>query len=107
MAAALTFVFERRRSPRLGPDRTPWGAMALLRPGQDVLVLNIGGGGALLESGGRMAPGARTELQLLGPVRHSLRARIVRCHVVALEPVRYRGAIEFEQWLDLDGCHGP
>ena len=101
MAPGLSTALDRRRLTRIGPEATPWHAAALLRPGQEVLIINISHGGALLESHARMVPGARTELQLLGPKRLILRGRVVRCQVTALEPVRYRGAIAFDEWLDI------
>ena len=91
---------ERRTAPRVPPDCTPWPRDARLRPGQDVVLLNVSRGGALVESGNRMTPGVRTELQLLGALRRIIRGRIERCHVSALEPLRYRGAIVFEERLD-------
>jgi hypothetical protein len=108
VAAGLTIAVERRKTARIGPERTPWSELALLRPGQDVFVINVSSGGALLESHTRMSPGARTELQLSsGPARRrSVRGRIVRCGVSALDPLRYRGAIAFDEWLDVDGGTG-
>lgn len=82
------------------PDRTPWPAEALLRPGQDVRVINVSGGGALIESPNRMAPGMRTELQLAGSPRRVVRGRIARCRVTHLDPIRYEGAMVFDQTLE-------
>ena len=97
---------ERRKAPRVPPDCTPWPRDALLRPGQEVVLLNVSRGGALVESGNRMTPGVRTELQLLGAVRRIIRGRIERCHVSALDPLRYRGAIVFEERLDWRDDYG-
>jgi hypothetical protein len=85
------------------PDRTPWRDEALLRPGQEVRLLNVSCGGALLESGNRMAPGMRTELQLSGVLRQVVRGRIDRCRVTRLDPVRYEGAMVFDQTLEWHG----
>lgn len=82
------------------PDCTPWPAAALLRPGQEVRVINVSCGGALIESGNRMIPGLRTELQLSGLQRRVVRGRIDRCRVTELDPVRYEGAIVFDQVLE-------
>jgi hypothetical protein len=82
------------------PDCTPWRATALLRPGQEVRVLNVSCGGALIESRNRMNPGMRTELQLSGVVRQVVRGRIDRCRVTELDPVRYEGAMVFDQSLE-------
>ena len=87
------------------PDRTPWRAAALLRPGQEVWVINVSCGGALIESGNRMNPGMRTELQLSGLPRRVVRGRIDRCRVTKLDPVRYEGAMVFDQVLEWSGGH--
>jgi hypothetical protein len=95
---------ERRTAPRLRPCQTRWREDALLRPGQDVVIINVSRGGALIESAMRMAPGARAELQLLGassPGRQLVRGRISRCHVTRLEPVGYCGAIIFDEPINL------
>ena len=91
---------DRRQASRVPPDCTPWPAAALLRPGQDVRVINVSCGGALIESGNRMNPGMRTELQLCGVMRRIVRGRIARCRVTRLDPVRYEGAIVFDQSLE-------
>jgi hypothetical protein len=82
------------------PDRTPWPAVALLRPGREVRLINVSCGGALIESGHRMHPGMRTELQLSGVPRRVVGGRIERCRVTQLDPVRYEGAIVFDQTLE-------
>lgn len=91
---------DRRHACRVSPDQTPWKRLALLRPGQEVRIVNVGRGGALVESHSRMMPGGRTELQLCGAWRHSIRGRIDRCRVIAVNPMRYEGAIVFEQALE-------
>lgn len=79
------------------PERIAWSRAAVLKPGQDVAIVNLSPGGALVESSLRMKPGARAELQLLGPSRCVLRGRFDRCRVVAINPVRYEGAILFDE----------
>jgi hypothetical protein len=91
---------DRRLAERVPPGLTPWTRHALLRPGQEVLVVNLSRGGALVESHARLLPGARAELQLLGKRRHSVRGRVARCRVVALDPIRYEGAIVFDHALE-------
>ena len=106
MASGL-IALERRCAPRLQPEYTPWRELAILRPGQDVHVVNLSSGGALVESGSRMAPGTRTELQLFGVPKRSLRGRIDRCQVTRLEPVCYQGAIVFDEWLEIGAPVAP
>jgi hypothetical protein len=103
MARRLTSR-DRRALHRVPPEETPWLPSAILRPGVDVLVLNLSGGGALIESSSRINPGIRTELQLLGESRRTVRGRIDRCSVAALNPVRYRGAIVFDERLHWHGA---
>jgi hypothetical protein len=96
---------ERRHALRITPDP---GSITHVRvkPGIDVLLLNLSPGGVLLETTVRLLPGALLELLLAecgGPTR-ALRGRVVRCSVSTLLPgeVRYRGAVQFdrdEPWL--------
>jgi hypothetical protein len=88
---------------------TPWQDVALLRPGQEVVLLNMSRGGALLESATRMMPGARTVLHLFGATRRVVRGRIDRCHVARLDPLRYVGAVVFDhdvEWRVDEGVVG-
>ena len=101
MAIGVSTDGDRRRAPRLTAAETAWAEAALLRPGQDVVVINLSPGGVLVESGSRMSPGARAELQLLGESRRAVRGRVERCRVVRLDPVRYQGAIVFDEQLEL------
>lgn len=80
-----------------------WRTEAVLRPGQAVLLVNVSSGGALVESGVRLRPGAVTELQATtGQDRMAIKGRLDRCFVAALEPLRYRGVLVFERRLALE-----
>lgn len=72
----------------------------MLRPGQEVRLLNVSRGGALVESTTRLLPGVRAELQLSGAQRETVRGRVDRCRVVDINPVRYEGAIVFDRTLE-------
>lgn len=100
MAAGLSTLHDRRRAPRVAPEVTPWSRAALLRPGLEVEVVNLSPWGALVESPGRLHPGARTELHLLGADRRLVPGRIHRCRVTHLNPLRYEGAVVFDQRLE-------
>ncbi len=97
---------DRRRSLRRTDARWPWRG-ARLRPGRDVVLLDIGDGGALVEASSRMLPGTAVVLQLLMPEgAQCIRGRVLRCEVSALDPhrgVRYRGALRFDESPDLAG----
>ena len=72
-----------------------------------MVVLNLSTRGALVESDGRLRPGAHTELQLTGATsRRSVRGRVGRCHIATLEPLCYRGAILFDEDLELEHVSG-
>lgn len=106
MATALIAACDDRRTEiRRLPRETPWLDTALLRPGQDVVVINLSSQGALLESSRRLCPGARAELQLASlDARRTLRVQVLRCAVTELNPLRYRGAVQFDDRLGVDGA---
>ena len=99
--ATLAVPHERRSEPRRSAGSARCRPEALLRPGQAVRLLNITSRAALVESDARLRPGAVTELQLaVGDGRARVRGRLDRCYVAALEPLRYRGLLVFEDRLD-------
>ena len=93
---------ERRRECRCQSGGTRWRSLAILRPGQQVTLLNISSQAALVESASRLRPDARTEIQLTGAdTRVSIAGRLDRCYVAALEPIRYRGVVRFDARADV------
>ena len=124
MAALTDRWSDRRAELRVAAERLRWRANAVLRPGQPVVLLNINSRAALVESDARLRPGAHTELQLLGGPstqsspqadsaslraggdRTTIRGHLDRCHVAALEPLRYRGVLIFDDRLELDDGSG-
>ena len=94
---------ERRRSRRLDPRDASWQS-ARLRTGHTLTLLDIGAGGALVESRARLLPGEPVDLLLTGPeLSLNLRAVVLRCSVCALDSdqgVRYRGALAFVEPLE-------
>ena len=102
MASGLSLALDRRRLPRVSVESTTWHPLALLCPGQEVVLIDLSCGGALVQSHARMLPGVRAELQLFGLRRHVLHGRIDRCHVSHLEPLRYLAAIIFDESPALD-----
>jgi hypothetical protein len=93
---------ERRSERRRSGGGGKWQADAVLRPGQPITLLNVCSRAALVESGARLRPGAQTELQVVGAgTRTGIRVRLDRCYVAALDPIRYRGVVVFEQRVDL------
>ena len=101
---------ERRRARRRAPDVAGWSGEAVLRPGLLVRIVNIGPFGALVESGARLRPGGRADLQLVAAGTDQklvVPGRVERCKVITLQPLSYYGAIAFESIvpsvLSLDG----
>lgn len=93
---------ERRHERRIAGGGPRYGAVAVLRPGQAVVLVNISRRAALVESGSRLRPGLHTELQICGTdARTRVFGRIDRCQVVRLDPLRYRGVIVFDESVDL------
>ena len=100
--AALALEAADRRAVRRLSGGGRFGAVAVLRPGQPVVLVNISSQAALVESATRMRPGAFAELQLGGSgARASVRGRVERCHVVGLDPLRYHGLVLFEEPIDV------
>lgn len=99
----------RRRSQRVAPDQTQWGEAARLRGGVDVRVIDIGERGVLIETTARLHIGVRVEVALFGAdssYRLDLPGTVRRCHVARLEPMTYRGALEFDSEIALQDL-GP
>lgn len=95
---------ERRQEPRLSPDQVSLSDTARLKPGTDVRVVDIGPRGVLIEAPVRLHVGIRVELVLtVNETQCRLHAAgfVRRCHVASLNPLVYRGALEFDIELDL------
>jgi len=102
MAPVAIDLIERRRESRRAGGGARWRPRALIRPGQPVTLINICSRAALVESAARLRPGAHTELHLAAAeVRASVKGRLDRCYVAALEPIRYRGVLIFEQCVEV------
>lgn len=94
MATTLGMLSDRRTHQRL-PDPP---LSCRIRPGHDAVVIDLSGGGALLETDRRLLPGAAIDLQWeCGGARETTRARVIRACVcrVAATAVGYRAAIQF------------
>jgi hypothetical protein len=79
-------------------------ARGRIRPGRVAEILDLSPEGALIETDWQLMPGGRVDLQLGSPVvRYRVTGRILRCHVALVhrEQVRYRGALKFEQRLNV------
>ena len=101
---------DRRRDARF---RHAWlgATRATLRPGCIVALIDLSAGGALVQAGRPLRPGARVHLQLVtASESKAVAAHVLRCAVWALDPqdgVTYQGALKFEErfeWLK-DGAY--
>jgi hypothetical protein len=101
---------ERRRLRRRVPgDREPLSRMRL-RTGRELAVLDVSGLGALVEGDTRLLPGTHVDVHVMTPDgRILVRSRIVRACVAALsgDRIRYRGALAFERFVNIDGYGIP
>jgi hypothetical protein len=95
---------ERRREERLSPEQTKWAESAKLRPGFDVRIVDIGSRGVLIEAPTRLHIGVRVEITLFASetsTRLELMGVVRRCQVSNLSPLTYRGALEFNQTIEV------
>ena len=90
---------DRRVDARFGAD-VLGSARATVRPGCTVGLIDLSAGGALVQAGRPLRPGARVHLQFhRGSRRFTLVAHVQRCAVWALDADRgviYRAAVQFE-----------
>lgn len=96
---------DRRRSPRVTPDLTGIAEVARMRPGMDVRVVDIGPKGVLIESPVRLHIGLPVELVFVvmdTQMRLQMACLVRRCQVAGLDPIVYRGALEFERELPME-----
>ena len=94
---------ERRRHERRRLLAAEPLAVARLRTGRELMVLDVSESGALVEGTPRLLPGTHLDLHLL--TRHGrllVRGRVTRAHVchVAADVIRYRSAVAFESSVD-------
>jgi len=100
----MEHALERRAWPRLSTLDYTEMAHGRLRPGRPAQIVDVSPGGALIDTDWRLLPGMRVELQLGEPVAiYRAKGRILRCHVSVLsgERIRYRGALMFDEQLEL------
>jgi hypothetical protein len=97
---------DRRGAPRICPPAGSPLAVARIRPGREVRVLDLSLSGVLVEGELRLLPGSLVEIQVnLDRLEGRTRGRVERCHISALGsgPPRYRAAITFESPLSALG----
>ena len=98
METSLTEYPERRRWRRLRSITEHAIVRARVRPGLEVVLLDISARGVRLQTKHRLLPGTYVDLLLSGRSETTVvRGRVLRCTVFRLQPygVAYRGAIAF------------
>ena len=97
-------VTERRRDTRYGAE-VAGGISARVRPGHDVVLVDVSVSGALIEAINPLRPGARVHVQLKTSASGAaLSARVTRCAVAAITDagIVYRAALHFDhrsEWV--------
>lgn len=102
MEAAVADLHDRRESTRTRSPEALGIVSARVRPGHDVVLIDLSSGGALIETSHRLLPGRLVELHVqTASQRVTIAGRVLRCAVCAVRPARmsYRGAIRFERHL--------
>ena len=103
---------DRRRSHRRAAVEAHGIIRARLRAGDEVLLLDVSAGGALIEAGHRLLPGSCVELHLRREAEDEvMKGRVLRSSVARLcgNAVSYRGAVAFERtlpWFANDALSG-
>jgi len=93
---------ERRSTRRFGRVEEHRIVTTRIRPGHLAVMVDVGAGGALIETTHRLLPGTSVELHVESDTRHiRMRGEVLRSAVVKVRPdaVSYRGAIRFDRHL--------
>ncbi len=96
---------ERRRARRARFVNGHLPPAAKVRPGLEVVLVDLSQTGALFESPFRFRPGHRCDLQIGAPPAPLLvRVRVERCFVARFDSasIRYRTAVSFEVRVSMD-----
>tara|TARA_B100002003_G_scaffold72615_1_gene67645 strand:+ start:1942 stop:2283 length:342 start_codon:yes stop_codon:yes gene_type:complete len=103
----LQRIPDRRRDVRWSRLELPWLRELQFRPGFNAALVNLSFRGALVETSTRLRPGARAVLRLTSTARvWTVSGAVSRSWVAAVERERgvvYRGAVQFDNALDLPG----
>lgn len=92
---------DRRAEPRTRPVDAGWRSAGTLRPGHEIVLIDIAARGLLIETAARVLPNARVEVQLgRSETRCRTSGQVRRCRVVALRPLRYQAAIALDHALE-------
>lgn len=96
---------DRRQTPRRTPGMEEPLRRVKLRIGPELNVIDISGGGAMVEGTARLAPNARIDVHVVPRTgRILVRTTVVRACVSRLrgDSVTYRAALRFDQPVDVE-----
>ena len=97
-----TRAIDRRRTLRRTRTEDHGIVAARVRPGHPLSLVDLSGGGALVETARRLLPGTSVDVYLEAQHRRAtLRARVLRCAIVRFDAtsVCYRAAVAFDRPL--------
>lgn len=98
-------VPDRRQARRRAPGTEEPLRRVKLRIGPELTVIDIAGGGVLVEGTARLAPNARLDVHVVSrPGRILVRTTVVRAWVSQLrsDAVTYRAGLRFDQPVDIE-----
>lgn len=99
---------DRRQFSRRRERELEWVRTVRLRSGGDVALVDLSAGGALIDAGVPLRPGALLSLEIIGRgLEAVVPLHVIRSQVSALMPdgARYRGACVFARPIELPGFH--
>lgn len=101
MEPAVTPGTDRRAAPRRRRVEEHGIVSTHIRPGYSAHLVDVSSGGALLDTPFRMLPGTSVDIRLATrrEPHVNVRGEVVRCTVVRLRPLTYRGAVRFDREL--------
>lgn len=102
--AVVSDGIERRTFPRLRAEDVQWLRCIRIKNGPELSLVDISGGGALVQARVQMRPGSNVTLQFSGPATSiDVVSEVLRCGISTLNgPVLYRGAFVFSEPIAID-----
>lgn len=110
MEAPVAHTYERRRAQRKSASEEHGLSSVRIRSGPPALLVDASTGGLLLETEGRLLPGAVIEMSLeTSAQRTTMRGRVLRSSVASVlsGAVSYRSAIVFDRPLAILADNAP
>ena len=109
-AASENLSRDRRQFSRHRERELEWVRTVRLRAAGEVALIDLSAGGALIDAGVPLRPGALFSLEIVGGgLEAIIPLHVVRSEISALmaDGARYRGALSFARPIELPGVHPP